>query len=243
MTRIAVLVAALWVGCTPAAFAQNSSLAGAIAHTVANDLRHVFTPENGLILGGASGLALAIVPHEHAIVRLSTLADGMDDAFHPADALGHGLTQLGGATALYVTGRLTGRSRLETVGRQLMRAQAVNGTLTHALKFAVRRRRPDGGAHSFPSGHTSAAFTTATVLQHELGWKAGAPAYLVASYIGTARAAANKHYVSDLIVGAAVGVVSARAVATLPGTHRSITITPVVGRDAAGMMLTWISHP
>jgi membrane-associated phospholipid phosphatase len=239
----AFLFTVMWLALGSAATAQQQSVIGAVVHTVASDFRHVASVESGVILGGAGGLALGVLPHERDIIRLTTLADGMDDAFNTAQPLGHGLTQVGGAAVLFATGRLAHKPRLDALGRRLMRAQIISGAMTHSVKLAVRRRRPDGGSYSFPSGHTSAAFATATVLQHEFGWKGGAPSYLIASYIGAARAAANKHYVSDLIVGAALGVVSGRAVTALPGTGRKVTVAPVVTGDAAGVMLAWSSRP
>ena len=56
--------------------------------------------------------------------------------------------------------------------------------MVQALKYTVRRERPDGSNNkSFPSGHAASAFATATVLQRHYGWKVGAPAYALGSYV------------------------------------------------------------
>ena len=53
--------------------------------------------------------------------------------------------------------------------------------LTLAVKAAVRRTRPEGAGFSFPSGHATITFASATVLQQHFGWKVGVPAYAVAA--------------------------------------------------------------
>jgi membrane-associated phospholipid phosphatase len=81
--------------------------------------------------------------------------------------------------------------------------------LAEGLKYAVGRPRPyqepsDRG-HSFPSGHTAAAFAGAAYWQQRYGWKAGAPAYLLAATVGYSRVWSANHYWSDVIAGAAIG--------------------------------------
>ncbi len=84
---------------------------------------------------------------------------------------------------------------------------AVNG-----LKYTVRRPRPDGSANnSFPSGHTATSFMTATLLHKEYGWRSpwfSIGAYTVASVSAVSRILNNKHWMTDLIGGAAVGISS-----------------------------------
>lgn len=78
------------------------------------------------------------------------------------------------------------------------------------LKQCVKEWRPDySNRHSFPSGHTSTTFSTATFLQRRYGWKVGVPAYVVASYVGWGRVYAKKHHWWDVLAGAAIGAGSA----------------------------------
>jgi membrane-associated phospholipid phosphatase len=115
--------------------------------------------------------------------------------------------------ATYAIGKIAHSPQIATVGGDLVRAQFLNFTLTSALKVAVDRRRPDGGRYSFPSGHTSATAATATVLQQHFGWRVGVPAFAVAAYVAGQRLQEDAHYLSDVTFGAAIGVVSGRAVA------------------------------
>ena len=77
---------------------------------------------------------------------------------------------------------------------------------TYALKYTVNRERPDGGDHSFPSGHASAAFSGASFLQRRYGWEYGIPAYAAASFVGWSRYDAHKHYTSDILASAAIAI-------------------------------------
>ena len=81
-----------------------------------------------------------------------------------------------------------------------------NGIITYGIKFATGRTRPDeSNRRSFPSGHTSNSFLTATIANEIYGNKVGIPAYTLACITGLSRLHDNKHYASDVIFGAALG--------------------------------------
>ncbi len=73
------------------------------------------------------------------------------------------------------------------------------------LKHTIHRERPNGTTKSFPSGHTAASFVSASFLQFRYGYKYGIPAYVVAGFTGYSRIQAKKHWVSDVLAGAAIG--------------------------------------
>lgn len=131
----------------------------------------------------------------------------------------------------------TGNSRLQTVGADLVQAQIVTSIVTHGLKIGVGRRRPDDGRFSFPSGHSSATFANATVLQRHFGWKVGVPAYAFATYIAASRLPANSHYLSDVIVGAALGIAAGRTVTLGRGSGR-FTMAPTATPAGVGVAFT-----
>ena len=107
-----------------------------------------------------------------------------------------------------------------------------------AAKYAVGRNRPDGSNnHSLPSGHTATAFATAGVLQRHFGWKAGVPAYAFAGYVGASRMAANRHYLSDVVLGAGVGIAAAHTVTLTLGPRKfALGVAPTDG--GAAVMFT-----
>lgn len=89
-------------------------------------------------------------------------------------------------------------------------ANAIMGTAIYALKNAVGEERPDQSDNlSFPSGHTATGFTNATLLFYEykdsnLGYASSG--FLFATATGVLRIANNKHYTSDVLAGAGIGM-------------------------------------
>ena len=89
---------------------------------------------------------------------------------------------------------------------------ALMGGIVFAIKNTAQVERPDGSnRHSFPSGHTATAFMTATMLNKEYGYKSpwvGIGAYSVATATGLMRMANNKHWLSDVLAGAGIGIIT-----------------------------------
>ncbi len=113
-----------------------------------------------------------------------------------------------------------------------LRALVSTTIITSALKLSVGRERPDQSDHySFPSGHSSSAFATATALSETYGWKVGALAFPLATFVALSRLADNKHWLSDVVGGAFIGVWMGRA--------RSFAIEA----EAGGAKQAWILLP
>lgn len=92
----------------------------------------------------------------------------------------------------------------------------IQGVLVHFLKNNIAVQRPDQlSFDAFPSGHTSQAFTNATFMHMEYGelspWYSVA-AYSPAAATGAYRILRNRHWASDVLVGAACGIIVTRAV-------------------------------
>ena len=89
-------------------------------------------------------------------------------------------------------------------------SMAAGAGIAEGLKHVVHERRPDGSdSQSFPSAHTSVAFSAAGTLYARYGWQVGLPATLLASFVGVARVEAKKHHWYDVVAGAAIGEGSA----------------------------------
>jgi membrane-associated phospholipid phosphatase len=114
---------------------------------------------------------------------------------------------------LFTAGRVARDARLRAATYDVAQAFMVNAAWTGALKYGVRRERPDGSnRQSFPSGHTSNAFAWATIADHHYGHKLGLPAYAVAGLVGVSRLEKNVHHLSDVLAGATLGYVVGRTV-------------------------------
>ena len=108
------------------------------------------------------------------------------------------------ATALGLTiGHFDGKGALE-----FGESAALTIGVTELLKYTVPETRPDGGSHSFPSGHASISFASAEFMRKRYGWEYGLPAYSAAAFVGYSRVEANEHHPRDVVAGAAIGVAS-----------------------------------
>ena len=133
---------------------------------------------------------------------------------------------LGGA--MYGVGLFSRNKWIRTTGRQLIQALIYGGTITVGIRYLTGRKRPftseknqyefkafesNGDLASFPSGHMVVAMTTSTILAERIDtWWARAILYPFAFLTGYARLYNDKHWISDIIFGAALGYGSAKFV-------------------------------
>jgi membrane-associated phospholipid phosphatase len=118
----------------------------------------------------------------------------------------------------YVYGRVAKLPGASSAAVRIAGSTAVAGAATLVMKFATGRSRPDAapgdhdqfnpfsGADAFPSGHTTVAFACAAALDQETR-SAWVPwiAYPTAALVGWARIVQDRHWLSDVVAGAAVG--------------------------------------
>ena len=154
----------------------------------------------------ASGLILQCTDHSYKDMR-DTHIDGFrtytDDYLQYLPAIAMVGMKIGG-----VDGRSSwGRMIVSDAFSVALMAGAVNG-----LKYTVKRTRPNNRANnSFPSGHTATAFMAATMLSKEYGCRSpwySIGGYSVATAVGVMRIANNKHWLSDVLVGAGIGIIT-----------------------------------
>ena len=90
---------------------------------------------------------------------------------------------------------------------------AIMAGFVNGIKYTAKEMRPDGStANSWPSGHTATAFVGATLLHKEYGltrspwWSVAG--YGVATATGVMRVLNNRHWISDIMSGAGIGIMS-----------------------------------
>ena len=192
--------------------------------------------------GGAAALAH---PFDDEVNGKLVGSDAVGKFFAPGKYIGAVYTQAGVAVGLYVIGRYLlphtegapRTNKVSHIGFDMLRAIIVSQALTHGIKEVVRRDRPDGECCAFPSGHASATFATASVLERHLGYRGSWHTFLIATYVAMSRLHDNRHFLSDVMFGAAVGVSTGW---TVVGRHgrSTFTLMPVPVRGGIGVALT-----
>lgn len=129
----------------------------------------------------------------------------------------------------------------------------IMGATVQTMKTSFGVERPDGSnSHSFPSGHTATAFVGAHILFKEYKdvspW-IGVGGYAVATATGAMRVFNKKHWISDVVAGAGIGILSAEAgymllpvwhnVLGIKDKNKSLVIAPIVSTESAGVGLAY----
>lgn len=140
---------------------------------------------------------------------------------------GEGWVEGGVALGSWSFGALTRDLRLQQFGRDASESLLLATILVEGVKVAVNRTRPDGGSDSFPSGHSITAFCFAPVMQKYGGWELGIPAYTLATLTAFSRVEGYHHYLSDVIAGAALGIIVGNAVVYAP---KDVSVSAGLGR-------------
>lgn len=202
---------------------------GGFFQLVRRDFKNFFSADTGRVMAYTSVSAIAAAPWDREGVN-----NGFGiptSVFQAGNVIGSFAFQVGAGAATYGVGMALGNGKAAMVGRDIVRAQIVSQVIAQAVKYTVQRERPDhSNSQSFPSGHSSSAFATATVLQRHYGWKVGVPAYALGSYVALARMSWNKHHATDVVMGAGLGIASARTVTmNLGGSKFNMGVQPQVG--------------
>jgi len=143
------------------------------------------------------------------------------DKFFQFVSNSNGYIVVGIPVGIGITGLIRHDKKLFGNACVALTSAAVNSGITLAMKYAINRDRPfvtypdvtkksDAGTPSFPSGHTSSAFATATSLSLSYPrWYVIAPSFIWAGAVGYSRMDLGVHYPSDVLAGAIVGAGSA----------------------------------
>jgi membrane-associated phospholipid phosphatase len=207
-----------------------------------NDFKNLSTSKQTLTWLAIGTVASTLTRSVDAPVTLQMSTTPAMEQLRAGNIIGGKEFQFGASIAALTVGKISGNARVSDVASKVLRAQIVAQTVTGVLKKTAQRERPDGSdLRSFPSGHTSVSFASATVLQRELGWKVGIPAYAAASYVAMARIEKKKHFLSDVAFGAAIGVLAGRTV-TIGSGEKRFAVTPMATPGGAGVSFTLVGN-
>jgi hypothetical protein len=202
------------------------------------DVKHLPAMQNVYLAGIGGGLAAAAHPADQTLnARLVSHYDTVNTAFAPGKYIGNTPEIVGATLATYAFGRIFNQPKTSHLGMDLIQAQILTEMLVEPIKFATHRERPDGSNHqSFPSGHAAITFATATVIERHLGWRKSLLGYTIASYVAASRLHDNRHYLSDVIFGAAVGSIAGRTVVHHASDYWAVMPVSVPGGGVALMV-------
>lgn len=264
---------ALGIACAAAPLAAQSS------DTARAMQRPVFTRHDALVASALVAGAVALMPADDWLrgrvgqrsVQSSASAHAIANDFSLLGDPGTVILTVG----TYAVGRIAGNHTVTEVGLHAAEALVASAVATEFVKGVAGRNRPylqradaddflfmngftGGGFTSFPSGHTSAAFSLAAVVDEEGGvhWPHAARivtpvTYGLASLVGLSRIYKDRHWMSDVAVGALVGEYSGLIVERINRRHphnvlerwlAPSAVVPVRDTGAhggTGVMLEW----
>ena len=203
----------------------------ALFHDLGDDYKNLWSVDNAVVAGVGGAAALAVHPLDPTFnIHLRSHYTLVNHIYAPAKYYGDTPEQVALSLGVYAFGRIFDAPKASHLGMDLLRAQILSESLVQPVKFLVGRGRPDGSNHqSFPSGHASATFAAATIIERHLGWKKAALGYAIAAYVASSRLHDNVHYLSDVVFGAAVGTVAGRTITQHGPAMWAIAPTPVAG--------------
>lgn len=220
----------------------------ALVHNIGDDFKHMPRRNSVYWLVGGGALALAVHPADHTINQHLATSQSANVLFKPGSIIGEGYFIIPAAFATYIFGRGENEPRVEHLGMDEIEGSLITGGIVEGLKEIVRRPRPSpnknqvlaASGYSFPSGHAALTFEAATILQQHLGYRAGIPTYLIATYVAMSRLHDNVHYASDVAFGAGLGIMVGRSV-TWHGRNfwgYDMSVMPAVVRGGGGVVVT-----
>lgn len=222
----------------PTPWSTGSHSDGSLFQSVKGDFKNLFTNVDTAKTIGLASVGALVASKWDTRVTQTASAEWSKGVFGPGRIAGGFWVQAAAGAGTYFVGKAAGNNRIASLGNHLLRAQIVSQTVIQGAKFASNRSRPDASNnHSMPSGHTASAFAAASVIHEELGWKGGIPAYVFATYIGASRMEANRHYLSDVIMGAGIGLAVGHSVTMHVGSQKfALGVAPAQG--GAAVMFT-----
>jgi membrane-associated phospholipid phosphatase len=199
--------------------------------------RRLFTLRDAVVAGGFAGLTVLLFPMDRSVAKELQNESAQANRFFRNASTGVEIVASPGAYiiggSLYIGGKLTGSRRVADLGIHGTQAVLLADVAVRVIKGTAGRARPyvssaedpdnfvfnagwdDPSYRSFPSGHTATAFAAAAAVTAEVGewWPRqkvliGTAMYGGAALVGLSRMYNNRHWGSDVAIGALLGTFS-----------------------------------
>ena len=172
------------------------------------------------------------------------------------DRIGPDRFLLGTAGLMATSGILTQNRTLTRTSVRMGQALVYTNLLTDLFKGFISRSRPNPGVDphqadvgrfsmthsklSMPSGHTARAFAFASVLSHSFDrWYVQIPSYALATSVGLQRIESGSHWLSDVVVGGALGYFVGRVVTNGPNQRDGVCYHPILSPNRVGLTVNF----
>ena len=203
------------------------------------DLYESFGGTQAVYFVSAAGGSLAFYPLDHTVSHYLSqhplLSQSFDKTWGKAT---EPLIIAGGTIATWGLAILLQDDTLSRAMESSIESFVLSMTIATGLKYGVDRERPNGEDHSLPSGHTTAAFSTASVLTSFYGYQVGVPAFLLASLTALTRLDQNEHYLTDVLLGMTIGTTIGIGTAQYhkKSKERTAFLTPLIYEKGFGLI-------
>jgi membrane-associated phospholipid phosphatase len=192
--------------------AQQATIAN-LPSDLLDDGASLFSEENAWwLLGGITSTLIAHEIEDPDGARRSLDGGFIDPIVDFGNTWASMEVQIPLALGFWGYGSWQDNEEIAGLGYDLSRGLFLSYGVTGVLKNIVQRTRPNGDPLSFPSGHTSAAFTTAGVLSQRYGGWIGGAGIGLGILTGLGRMEDEKHFASDVVAGATIGWIIGRTV-------------------------------
>lgn len=173
-------------------------------------------------LAAVAGTGILCFAFDRSIKEFSDVNNKglFDDLWESITNTGNGVFLSGLMASYYIVGELFKLDNMRKTALLGVESFLISGVLVGILKYSIGRARPFTGEsttsfhpfssasshYSFPSGHATSAFSVATVIaEHSKEFLVHVTAYGLASLVAMSRIHKNKHWLSDVFIGSAIG--------------------------------------
>ena len=187
---------------------------------------------------------LTLIPDSHCWLSKYTIHNEVQLLFSGSGSHIDNYLQFAPLAAVFGLKILGVKSRSNFINQIAIAAKTelLMNILVEGMKFGIPNDRPNGGSKSMPSGHTAQAFVSATILDME--YRDTSPWISVAGYgaatiTGIYRMINNKHWISDVLIGAGIGIFSTKVIYYTHqyrwGKKANVVILPNIYKNGGGI--------